>query len=336
MPQIPSSDVISWVVGRGGLLGRSVESMLAARGAIWHPHRRFSWSDPLALERELTTACREFATAVGSSPWQIAWCAGASAVGSASSDLANETTAFCRLLEVTSEVLCKRMKGSGALFLASSAGGLYAGADSPPFNETSPVAPLAPYGWNKLEQEFLACTWSRDTATPLLVGRLSNIYGPGQNFSKGQGLITEVCLRVLTHRPLILYVPLDTIRDYLFNKDAGRLVADGLTRLRVEASEANTPPCVVKILASNQPATIAVILAQFRWITKRPATVIVATSPNSRRQAPDLRMASSVWPEIDRHPVATLSEGMRWVLTDILAAAREGRIGRDQFSSPLH
>ena len=215
------------------------------------------------------------------------------------------------------------------MFLASSAGGVYAGVGSPPFREDSPVAPLAPYGWNKLEQESLALSWSRKSATPLLVGRLSNLYGPGQNLSKSQGLITQVCLRVLNRQPLILYVPLDTIRDYLFAKDAGRLVADGLARLRLEASRSATPPSVVKILSSQQPVTVATVLAQLRWITKRPVSVITAASPNARRQARDLRMTSSVWPELDRRPMTTLSEGMRWVLTDILDASARGRTAVD-------
>jgi len=48
-----------------------------------------------------------------------------------------------------------------------------------------------------------------------MVGRMSNLYGPGQNLKKVQGLISQMCLRVLTRQPLVLYVPLDTIRDYL-------------------------------------------------------------------------------------------------------------------------
>jgi len=184
---------------------------------------------------------------------------------------------------------------------------------------------LAPYGWNKLEQESLARQWSLDTATPLLIGRLSNLYGPGQNVTKGQGLITQVCLRVMNRQPLILYVPLDTIRDYLFARDAGQLVADGLARLRFETSQSVMTPDVVKILASHQPATISTVLAQLRWIMKRPVSVIIAASPNAAWQARDLRMTSLVWPELDRRPMTTLSEGIRWVVNDILDASTLGR-----------
>ena len=309
----------------GGLLGRNVELALSAKGPIWHPRHRFTWDDPDAVERELSIACQTFAAEVGSASWQIAWCAGAGVVGSGASDLEHETRALSCLLAGVTENLCGRGMGTGAMFLASSSGGVYAGVGSPPFHEDSPVAPLAPYGWNKLEQESLARQWSLETATPVLIGRLSNLYGPGQNLTKGQGLITQVCLRVMNRQPLILYVPLDTIRDYLFARDAGQLVAEGLGRLRLESSRTAMTPDVVKILASHQPATISTVLAQLRWIMKRPVSVIIAASPNAAWQARDLRMTSSVWPELDRRPMTTLSEGIRWVVNDILDSSTLGR-----------
>ncbi len=249
-------------------------------------------------------------------------------VGSGPADLEKETLAFAGLLTGITEVLCAPERSRGALFLASSAGGVYAGVGTPPFREDSPVAPLAPYGWNKLEQESLARQWSMETATPLLIGRLSNLYGPGQNLSKAQGLITQMCLRVVARQPLVLYVPLDTIRDYLFAEDAGRLIAHGLARLRLDTRSDETP-AVVKILASQQPATVSTVLAQLRWVTKRPVSVSIAASPLAARHARDLRMVSTVWPELDQHPLTPLSAGMQSVLSRILQIAGEGRLDVD-------
>lgn len=314
------------------MLGHSVEQAFAASSTVWHPLRRFTWDDPRAIEHELTMACRAFDEVVGSSPWQIAWCAGVGVASSGSKDLEQETHTFALLLARVTEELSAKGTGPGALFLASSAGGLYAGSHAPPFHEDTPVAPLAPYGWNKLAQESLARSWSRDTATPLLIGRISNLYGPRQKLQKNQGLITRVCLQVLIHQPLILYVPLDTIRDYLFADDAGRLIADGMERLRLEPSPNATTPVVIKVFASQQPATIASVLAEFRWILKRPVHVIMAASPDARHQVRDLRLNSSIWPELDRRPLTILSAGIRSVLTSILATSREGKIGSDAVS----
>jgi UDP-glucose 4-epimerase len=232
------------------------------------------------------------------------------------------------LLNGLSEALEPQQSEAGAMFLASSAGGVYAGSPNPPFREDSPVRPLAPYGENKLKQETLTREWSDSTGTPLLIGRISNLYGPGQNISKNQGLITTVCRRVLARQPLMLYVPLDTIRDYCYVSDAGRLVADGLARLRQECAESWTHPIphrvVVKIIASQRPATIGTVLSQVRWVTKRPVSVVIATSANARRQARDLRMISTVWPELDRHPVTTMSAGLKTVVNELLHMAGRG------------
>jgi UDP-glucose 4-epimerase len=324
------TDAISWVVGRGGLLGRGVETVLATRGRTWHPAGRFRWEDPDQVSSQLRAACHAFAGEVGEEPWQVAWCAGAGVVGSTAGELERETLALGHLLDALTESFALRQGGRGAMFLASSAGGVYAGSPNPPFREDSPVRPLAPYGENKLKQEHLAKEWSSRAGTPVLIGRISNLYGPGQNISKNQGLITTVCRRVLARQPLMLYVPLDTIRDYCYVGDASRLVADGLERLRREAiatdaaTSATSPAVVVKIIASQQPATIGTVLAQVRWVTKRPVSVMIATSANAGRQAADLRMISTVWPELDRHPVTTMSAGLRAVVNELLDMAGRG------------
>ncbi len=317
---------MSWVVGRGGLLGRNVERALSTRGPIWYPGQHFEWNERETLTQQLSAASVEFAQQVGTAPWQLVWCAGAGVVSTGPDELRQETEAFRHLLEALAGALRIGQMGSGALFLASSAGGLYAGSDRPPFTEHSPVMPLAPYGWTKVEQEAIATGWCSHHKVPLLIGRISNLYGPGQNLGKNQGLITQVCQRMLVRQPFSLYVPLDTIRDYLFSADCGALIADGLARLRHEAWSAAHVPQVVKVFASQQPSTVATVLAEIRRVTKRPIRVILTASPSARHQAPDLRMASVVWPELDRRPLTTLGAGIYMVVLDLLAKMELGRL----------
>lgn len=285
------------------------------------------------MPSQLQAACQAFAAEVGDGPWQLAWCAGAGVVGSAAADLERETAALGHLLQELADALGPDGCARGTMFLASSAGGVYAGSSNPPFREDSPVRPLAPYGENKLRQEALVRDWGRRTGTPVLIGRISNLYGPGQNVSKNQGLVTTVCRRVLARQPLMLYVPLDTIRDYCYVSDASRLIADGLARLRHGAGagpRGSAPPAaVVKIIASQQPATIGTVLAQVRWVTKRPVSVMIATSADARRQAPDLRMISTVWPELDRHRLTMMSAGLRAVVNELLEMAGRGVFAAD-------
>jgi UDP-glucose 4-epimerase len=320
------SDQLSWVVGRGGLLGHNVERALASTGRVWHPPESFDWSDPRKLMPQISAACADFARQAGTSRWQLAWCAGAGVIGSSSRDLQRETEIFRHLLDAVAATIGAGGVGSGVLFLTSSAGGVYAGSKGSPYSERSSEQPLTPYGWNKLEQEGIARLWSADHKVPVLIGRIANLYGPGQNLGKEQGLITQVCRRLLAREPFTLYVPLDTIRDYLYAPDCGALVADGLVRLRQEASEGVGVPVVMKIFASQQPNSVSTVLAEIRRVIKRPARVILAGSPRARHQASDLRMTSVVWPELDRRPLTALGVGVHQVVLDLLATMERGQL----------
>jgi len=331
--QWPVSDRVSWVVGRGGLLGRGVEAVLARRGPVWHPSEEFKWDDPSTLAAQMARACRSFSDVVGEGAWQIAWCAGAAVVRTGPSELHAEMKALGQLLDGLR--VLGECRPDGSLFVSSSAGGVYAGSSGAPYSESSPVRPISPYGQTKLEQEELARQWSKETHIPVLIGRISNLYGPGQNLSKGQGLVTQLCAKVLTRQPVILYMPLDTIRDYVYVTDAAALVADGLRRLRAVAggvagtSQKMETPVVVKILASHQPSTIGMVLHQVRRVTRRPVHVVVARSPQAAYQVPDLRMASEVWPELDQRPLTSLGEGIHRVISDLLS--RTNLAGRGSF-----
>jgi UDP-glucose 4-epimerase len=318
--------MLTWIVGRGGLLGSHVERRIAGRSQVWTPGRAFSWDEPVRARAELTEACDCFAAAVDGARWRIAWCAGAGVVASTPDRLDAETGFFRHFLSSLSKAFeLPSRSQQGFLFLASSAGGVYAGANCPPYDEFSPVAPLAPYGFCKLDQEVAVSSWSEESRVSVLIGRISNLYGPGQNHLKNQGLITQVLMRVIARQPLHLYVPLDTTRDYLFVEDAARIVADCLDRL-TETGNPDGLGAITKLVCSQQPVTIATVLAQTRWITKQAVKVVVGASPSTAHQARDLRMRSRVWPAIDRPPVTPLSHGMRSVFLELLAAAQDGRI----------
>ena len=42
--------MISWVIGRGGLLGRSVEQRMGDLGSTWAPTAPFNWNDQTEFE----------------------------------------------------------------------------------------------------------------------------------------------------------------------------------------------------------------------------------------------------------------------------------------------
>ena len=157
----------------------------------------------------------------------------------------------------------------------------------------------------------------------MLIGRIANLYGPGQDLAKAQGLVTVLCRAHLARRPASIYVSLDTARDYVFVDDVARLAVAGADRV------ADEPPgtVVVKILASQVGTTVAAILGELRRITKHRPRVVLGSSSLARFQARDLRFRSVVWRDLDRLVTTSLPSGMAATMRSALA--EHGRPSRE-------
>jgi UDP-glucose 4-epimerase len=293
---------LAWVVGRGGLLGHHVE---AAFGAVelWRPADAVAWHDTAAAVAALDREAAAFLehAALSGRPWRLLWCAGAGVVATPGAALAEETAIVDGFVAKLGERLATApaLARTGTLFLASSAGGVYAGsADEPPFDEGSPVCAVAPYGLAKLAQEELFERVAEACEVDLLIGRLSNLYGPGQNLAKPQGLVAHVGGAALRRQPVSIYVPLDTIRDYLFAADAGRMVAAAVERREDERRNGAPRETVRKIFASEVETTVASVLGTWRRVLRRPLRVALASDPVGRLQPRTLSFRSRVWPDL--------------------------------------
>ncbi|QNE15164.1 NAD-dependent epimerase/dehydratase family protein [Pseudarthrobacter sp. NBSH8] len=314
----------TWVIGAGGLLGRAVVRELESRKTPVLTSK-ISWADPEAALREFRFGAEKLRNAAASGQWTIAWCAGAGVTGTSQAALDAELSLFSRALGVFEETLCADGDGRmGAMFLASSAGGVYAGSSTPPFTEESPVQPLAPYGFAKLKAEAAVTDFAKRTAVRTLIGRVSNLYGPGQNLRKPQGLISVFAKAHLTGAPVSVYVSLDTLRDYLFVDDASRLVSDGIDRLVLP--DVLPGETIVKILASQRADTIGNLIGACRAIFKRRPLIILGASPFAKAQAHDLRLRSVVWPELDEHPVTPLAVGINYTVQEVQRLAVSGKL----------
>ncbi|EOM76952.1 NAD-dependent epimerase/dehydratase family protein [Rhodococcus rhodnii] len=301
--------VPAWVVGAGGLLGRSVHGELERRGG---PVRVSSvpWHDADAARAVLVRDARQFADDVRGGPWQLAWCAGAGVNGTTDEQFAVENS----LLQATLDALAVAEPGHGALLYASSAGGVYAGGDAAPFDEHSPVAALSAYGRAKLAAEDVVGEFTRRTGVPSVLARFANLYGPGQNLAKPQGLVSHLCRGYLLRRPVSIYVSMDTLRDYLYVTDAAEMTADALARA-LRHPDADGP--VVKVFASGRTVTIGALLATCRAVFHTRPEVVLATSPLAAGQRRDLRLRSRVWPELDDRSHRTLVDGVAATLASI-------------------
>ena len=303
----------TWVVGAGGLLGRHVVSKLAARDREVVT-AKVHWADPAEALDALERGYADLLDRAAGGPWNIAWCAGAGVVSSSADALEQDAalfTDFARHLAKDPEA-CSR----GAFFLASSAGGVYAGSPSaPPYTEDSEPRPVAPYGWTKLTKEAELTAVARETGMAAFIGRIANLYGPGQNIDKPQGLVSHLCRAHFTGQPLSIYVPLDTLRDYLMVGDCADMVAAGLDGVRDVV--AGGDPVIIKILASGRGTSVGALIAETtRVLRKRPRIELVSNA-NSTLQARDLRLKSLRWPELDRYARTTLPAGIAATAEDI-------------------
>ena len=307
---------LAWVVGSGGLVGRHVVSELVAAG-----HEVLTttvpWADEAASIRTLEDAVAHFAVARSGRRWSLAWCAGAGVVATGEEALSAEVRVFER---VTESLAASVLRGEdGVVFLASSAGGLYAGSTPPPFDERTPPRPLVAYGRAKLAMEAAVERLANGSGIRAVLGRLSNVYGPGQTLGKPQGLLSQLCLAEATGRPLPVFVSMDTIRDYLYAVDAARMVVRSIGLARTEPAGT----VVTKVLASGRPVTVGYLVSEARRVFHRPLRTIPVGGAGAG-QVLDLRLQSRLWPEVDALAATPLAAGLARTSADVRARVVSG------------
>lgn len=261
---------IAWVLGSSGLLGSALWNVLSRTEIIlFTPAERFRWDCEQELTVQLETAAKSFAAAVGSeNNWCIYWAAGVGIMSSTEEELAVETRVLSKLLSFV-ESQPELVTTNGRFAFASSAGAIYAGATADIITEDTPVAPTTVYAHEKLKQESLLTKFAiTHCRTTVLFARISTLYGPGQAIGKRQGLLAEIARRILRNQTIQIYVPFDTIRDYIAADDAAEAIVAAMLSLSGKSG------VFTKIIASEQPTTIAEIISIYKRITRRPPRIV--------------------------------------------------------------
>ncbi len=310
-----------WVVGGGGMLGSTVVRTLS-RMTPWQivDSQSIRWELPTVLS-DLNAGLIHLLTSAGDGCWQIIWCAGSGVTSTERGRLGAEFNVFSRFLDLI-VAQPQSILARGSLFFASSAGAVYGGSTGAPFDESSEVKPLGEYGTLKLKAEQRLEEFAKQTGVPVLIGRISNLYGPGQSLTKGQGLISVLCQSNLLGQPTSIFVPLDTRRDYLFVEDCARLIASSCERLRQMTPRGQT---IRKLFVSGRSVTIGSVIGEFRQVAGKRPLIIMGASSNAGLQGRDLRLKSLVWADLDRVTKTPLVVGMARTLADLsLKLNREG------------
>ena len=267
-----------WVIGAGGLLGSAIVQSASGDHRAF-PAQRVPWSRPGESSRALSDNLNDFHRwRRPGEPWAVIWAAGAGVITSSQARLAAEDSVminFARQMANTHEV-------DGTFVFASSAS-VYGNHTSMSCDESSPTAPLNRYAKTKLDQED-ELTELFAGSSPLVIARISTLYGPGQNLSKGQGLISSMCRDALAGRAISIFVPLDTQRDYLYTADASRQIL-WLAERSARCGSASTE---IRVLGSYRSTTIGEVARTIQAVARRrPHLLQIQTATSSvhvRRQ----------------------------------------------------
>ncbi|PZE68098.1 NAD-dependent epimerase/dehydratase family protein [Curtobacterium sp. MCBD17_021] len=302
------------VVGGGGFLGRSVVAALERAGdRVVVP--QVPWGDTEAAADVLVRAVAGLRA--GSTPWRLVWCAGTGIVSTGDEAFAAERLLLDRVLDPAATAPPAGATGTaGTAFLASSAGAVYAGSEGVPFDESTGPRPLAPYGRTRLEAEQRFAAWATTVGARLVIGRIANLYGPGANLDKPQGLVSQLAAAHVEGRPSSIYVPFTTTRDYLYIDDAGAMVADALQLV------ADRPPgtVVTKIFASQRGHSIADVVAAVSAAFDEELDVRAGHHDSADRHGLDLRFRSTVLTDIDDRDLMPFDEGVQRTVESVRTA----------------
>jgi nucleoside-diphosphate-sugar epimerase len=94
-------------------------------------------------------------------------------------------------------------------------------------DETAHIAPASDYAVSKFTTEKLCQVWTDARNVGLGIARLTQIFGPGDRTGK---LIPMALVAIKAGRPIELFGDGEDRRDYLFVRDAARLIADWTER----------------------------------------------------------------------------------------------------------
>lgn len=326
VPATESSPVRTLVVGSGGLLGGGVLRETVRRGGRVE-RVSVPWGDASQAAAVLIPALVSLVRAHG--PWRLFWCAGTGVVATGEDAFAQERALIDEVLAAVLESAdpagtdpegAGSSSRDGTVFFASSAGALFAGSSPAPFDESSEVAPLAPYGRSKLALEGAFRDWSAAVGARLLVGRISNLYGPGQNIAKPQGLVSHLIAEHLAGGTSNIYVPRTTVRDYLFITDAARMILDA-----VEAVETEGRADTLKIFATGAGESIDDVIATIEEVLGERLRIDSGADSSAAYQSLDLRFRSTVLTAIDAVPRIPFVEGVRLTADSLRQARADAR-----------
>lgn len=107
----------------------------------------------------------------------------------------------------------------------SSGGTVYGFQTHMPIDEETLAIPINHYGNLKLCIESTFRTFNKQFNTNVIIARIANPYGPGQDYSKGVGFIDAALKRAIHNQTIEIWGDGTVIRDYIYIDDVCHMLA---------------------------------------------------------------------------------------------------------------
>ncbi len=110
------------------------------------------------------------------------------------------------------------------LVFLSSGGTVYGNQAIQPIRENSTARPINHYGNVKLCIENTLRIFAIQAKSKMIIARISNPYGPGQDYNKGVGFIDAVIKKTLSNETIEIWGDGEVIRDYIYIDDVCKML----------------------------------------------------------------------------------------------------------------
>ena len=306
----------TWIIGSGGLLGSALVRTLDRDPKPSH----VPWHNPDEALRALIQQLEDFSNDGSRGTWSIIWAAGRATTSTSAIDADRELALYKGFLNAVTR---QPPQGQGVFTLASSAGGIYAGSADPPFSCATTPHPIGVYGQLKREQELATLALAEHTIRPV-IARVSNLYGPGQDITKLQGVVSRLCLAALERQPMNVFVPLDTLRDYIYVDDAAARIMHWTT-LALSTQPTSTQRAAthdasphIKVIATGQSVSLGQVINTVQDVLHTRIPVSFGFHPTASVQTRDIRLTPDHDDVTKAMPLMPFPAGVRRVYEDML------------------
>jgi UDP-glucose 4-epimerase len=295
-----------WILGQGGFLGTAIARSARKAGYSVFEGHPIPWRTPGIRSETMVRVAEQFAQLSSDQNPLIVWAAGADGVSPRQDE--GEVESFRDFVHAISSI---PSLSTAKVVVCSSAGGVYSASPNPPFSVSSPISAANQYGANKIAIEAIAET-ELPSSMNVHIARITNLYGPWPG--PRQGLVNRMCTAAATRKALQIYVPLDTVRDYIYVDDAADLIL-------LEAALASADHSL-SLIGSGENSSVGEVIKAVTHVTHRKVPISLAYLEFTALQPRDLRMSPS-WRERNLPFVPmSLAEGVKRLFDSLVTVPR--------------